>query len=199
VALIARGYRQRLFHCASGSFSARIDSEAFLISRSGLDRGQPHVDDLVPVVNGCCPAGTCPSTFARLHQAIYRRHPEVGAIINAAPIHATAFSAAATTLDTRTLPESYLLLRQPEKISFDLPLLSPAAAAEQVSLADAPRPAVLVRNAGVLVVGKNPLDAFDRLEVLEATAEAILGGRVLGESFSIPDQGIEELIRAFGG
>ena len=50
----------------------------------------------------------------------------------------------------------------------------------------------------MLVAGTSILDAFDRLEVLESTAEAVINARALGEVASMSDQVIEELRAEFG-
>jgi L-fuculose-phosphate aldolase len=47
------------------------------------------------------------------------------------------------------------------------------------------------------VLGRTILDAFDRLEVLESTAEAVILSRSLGEVRPMGDEVIEELIQAF--
>jgi len=57
----------------------------------------------------------------------------------------------------------------------------------------------LLENNGVLVAGRTVLDAFDRLEVLDATAAAILRGRALGPLAPMGEQVIEELVAAFPG
>jgi L-fuculose-phosphate aldolase len=59
-------------------------------------------------------------------------------------------------------------------------------------------PVVLIENEGAVVVGKDVLDAFDRLEVLEATAEAMLLSRPLGPLVPMPKAALDELKRAFG-
>jgi L-fuculose-phosphate aldolase len=47
------------------------------------------------------------------------------------------------------------------------------------------------------VVGGDVLETFDRLEVLETTAEAILQASALGPIQPMPDEAIEELRQAF--
>jgi L-fuculose-phosphate aldolase len=59
------------------------------------------------------------------------------------------------------------------------------------------RPVALLENDGVMVVGTSPLDAFDRLEVLEATAEAVINSRAIGEVRRMGDEAVAELVRAF--
>jgi hypothetical protein len=49
-----------------------------------------------------------------------------------------------------------------------------------------------------LVVGQSVLDVFDRLEVLEATAKALLSASVLGPGQPMPAAAIDELCETFG-
>jgi len=58
-------------------------------------------------------------------------------------------------------------------------------------------PVALIENDGVLVCGTSVLDAFDRLEVLETTAEAIVNSRPLGKVIPMSDEVIAELTAAF--
>lgn len=59
-------------------------------------------------------------------------------------------------------------------------------------------PVALLEHEGALVAGKTVLDAFGRLEVLEATAEAIIQSMPLGSITPMPDAVIDELVKAFG-
>ncbi len=60
-----------------------------------------------------------------------------------------------------------------------------------------PAPILLLENDGVQVCGTSILDAFDRLEVLESTAEAMINSRPLGEMVPMSDETIRELDEAF--
>ncbi len=59
-------------------------------------------------------------------------------------------------------------------------------------------PAAILENDGVLVLGTSVLDAFDRLEVLESTAEAVINASSLGPIAAMPESVIEDLRREFG-
>ena len=59
------------------------------------------------------------------------------------------------------------------------------------------QPIALLDNDGVMVCGTSVLDAFDRLEVLESTAETLINGRLLGSPKSMPDSVIADLANAF--
>src|SRR5205807_1111031 len=79
---VRRAYRQRLFISTQGSYSARVDAHGFVITPYQADRGIVDAPDLVLVQDGRPEAGKAPSRAAVIHDAIYRMHPEIGAIIN---------------------------------------------------------------------------------------------------------------------
>jgi L-fuculose-phosphate aldolase len=120
----------------------------------------------------------------------------VGAIINAQPAHASAFCVAHTALSTYTIPESYVVLNEVPKLPFMRIAEDAALIAEEIARSN--RPVVLIENEGAVVVGKTVLEAFDRLEVLEATAEALLLARPLGSVVHMPESAIDELRAVFG-
>jgi len=191
---IRRGYQQRLLTSVAGSFSARVDQNSFLISSELVDRATITPGQLVLVRDGRREAGTRPSRACRLHRAIYARHPGIHAIVNATPVNATAFSVSDTKLDTRTIPESYVFLRDVAVLPFSWVYDAPERIAETLT----PKfPIALVGNDCALVMGKSILDAFDRLEVLESTAEAVILSRSIGEVQPMGDAVIKELDEAF--
>jgi len=191
---VRRAYRQRLFTSTQGSFSVRLDGSSFLITPFQVDRGRLEARDVVLVANGQAEAGKLPSQATGNHEAIYRQHPGVHAIINAYPVNATAFSVTGVPLDTRTIPESYIVVRQVRQVTYGLQFQDNEALARQVS----PRqPAALLENDGVLVIGSDILEAYDRLEVLEATAEALINCRAIGVLAPMSEDVIRQLEKAF--
>ena len=193
---VHRAYEQRLLISTAGSFSARLDHEQFLITPRRRDRLELEPSGVVRATAAACAPGQHPSRTARLHAAIYQRHPEVGAVVNAQPVHASAFCMTAAVLSTHTIPESYVVLNEVPKLPHACVVAEAEGIAAQVSLGR--HPAVLIENEGALVVGRDVLAAFDRLEVLEATAEALVLSRPLGPLVPMPDAAIDELRRVFG-
>jgi L-fuculose-phosphate aldolase len=187
---VQRGYRQRLLTSTAGSFSARVSETAFVVTPAGADRAVLTPEDLVLVQDGCREAGKTPSRAWNLHAAIYAKHPSIHAIVNATPVNATAFAVSSSNLDSRTIPESYVFLRDVSKIS-------PESIYRATAEFDPIRPVALVENDGVVVLGRTILDAFDRLEVLEATAEAIVNSLPLAPLRPMPQDVITELEAAF--
>jgi L-fuculose-phosphate aldolase len=193
-AFLRRGYRNRLIISTEGSFSARVGECAFLMTPHDLDRHSVELDDLILVRDGAVEPGKFPSRATRLHQAIYARHPGIHAIINAYTVNATAFSVTGMPFDARTIPESFLLLRDVQRIAYGPQFQDGQEIARQLSLQ---QPIALLDNDGVMVCGTGVLDAFDRLEVLESTAETLINGRLLGSPKSMPDSVIADLTNAF--
>ena len=191
---VRRGYQQRLLISTEGSFSARLDDEAFLITPYQVDRNTVTPEDIVLVCRGAGEQGKTPSRASRNHQAIYDRHPQIGAIVNAYTVNATAFSVTGAALDPRTIPESYIFLREVNRLSYGVQFRDSRELARQISPR---RPIAILENDGVLVAGTSVLDAFDRLEVLESTAEALINSRPLGDVEPMPDAVVAELEREF--
>ncbi len=191
---LRRGCRQRLLISTEGSFSARVDTQSFLITPTQRDRERIRAEDFVLVSGPRREAGKRASRAAAAHQAIYDKHPGVMSIVLAHPVNATAFSVTDTPLDVRTIPESYVFLRDVHRVPYGVQYRDDGKIADHVSESS---PAALLENDGVLVTGRSVLDAFDRLEVLESTAEAVINARAVGEVTPMPDRVIDELRRTF--
>ena len=137
--------------------------------------------------------GQTPSSSARGHQAIYERHPTIQAIVNAYPVNATAFSVTAAARHPDHPRELHLPPRR-EPRSLGVRYRDRRELAALTSPRD---PILILDNDGVQVCGTSILDAFDRLEVLESTAEAMINSRPIGTMVPMSDQAINELIAAF--
>ena len=192
---VQRAYQQRLLISTAGACSARLDHNEFLITPRRRDRLEVTPSRIVRARRGACERGKRPSRAALLHALIYERHPEVGAIINAQPAHASAFCMTSEPLSTRTIPESYVVLNEAPKLPFLRIVEDADRIASEVSLGK--RPVILIENEGAIVLGRDVLDAFDRLEVLEATTEALLLAKPLGPVVPMPDEAIAELRKVF--
>jgi len=191
---VRRGYKQRLLISSQGTFSARVDGDVFLMTPAGADRANLDPEDLVLAGPDGVEQEKNPSRALPVHAAIYRRHPSIQAVAMATPVNATAFAVSDEVLDTRTIPESYIFLRDVAVIPFETVYGDPEAFAAGCR---PDYPVSLLENDGVLVLGKSLLDAFDRLEVLESTAEAVINSRPLGAVRPMDDDVIAELVRAF--
>jgi len=190
---VRRGCRQRLLISTEGSFSARVDANSFLITPTQHDRELLDVEDLVLVNGFRREAGKLASRAAKAHQAIYEKHSGVQAIVFAHPVNATAFSVTDSVFDVRTIPESYVFLQDVKRVPYGTQYRDGQIA----SFVSESSPAAVLENDGVIVTGRSVLDAFDRLEVLESTAEAVINARAIGDISAMSDAVIDELRAAF--
>ena len=195
VDITARAYDRHLMISTEGVVSARLDETSFLITPTGHDRRTLAIEDVVLVRNGVCEAGKLPSRSVRLHEAIYTQHPNINCVMTAQCPNATAYAITAAHFDSRTIPESFILLRDIPLIPFKTLYTQAETIAETVSLST---PVLLVQNDCVLTVGTDILNAFDRLEVAEYSARSLIDTAVLGPLIPIGDAEIHDLEKAYG-
>lgn len=194
VEITARASDRHLMISTEGVVSARLDDDSFLITPTGHDRRTMEVEDIVLVRHGLREAGKLPSRSVRLHEAIYARHPDVHCVMTAQSPNATAYAITPGKFDSRTIPESFILLRDIPLIPFRMLYTQAETVAEIVSLN---APVALVENDCVLAVGTDVLNAFDRLEVAEYSARSLIDTAVLGQLIPIGNEQIHDLEIAF--
>ncbi|MAT41841.1 MAG: aldolase [Anaerolineaceae bacterium] len=190
IEIIHRANKHHLLFSISGSASARIKNLDFLITPHGIDRVLLEPDDLVYVSNKQQEQGKTTSRMLALHSEIYKQHPDVQAIITAQAPYLTAFAITNTLLDTRYIPESYMLLRKVEQLSLTDTIRSPEKVAQKITKES---PAVMIGNLGIVVTGENILKAYDRLEVSELTARSYIEAQILGGLKPINTKEIQRL------
>ncbi|MBO4898361.1 MAG: class II aldolase/adducin family protein [Clostridia bacterium] len=192
--LIHRAYDQQLFTATQGTFSERIDGNNFIITPYGVDRKYIEPKDLVRIEDGKKEAGTNPSRSVLLHKHIYETHPEINAIIVAHPPNIMAFAVTDEEFDSKIIPESYIVLRDVKKLPFGSNFMQPKLTAAELT---AKTPVVLIENDCIIALGDSLINAFDKLEVLEYSAKAIIETKDLGDIVMINDKEIKELHEAF--
>jgi L-fuculose-phosphate aldolase len=205
VRLIRRAYEQGLVHSQAGALSARLSDTAFLMTPRGCDRSCIQPEDIVRISFDSrtdAQAGhnatilttidaALPSRAWSIHNAIYQAFPTTYAIVHAHPFHISAFCMTSATFATRVLPESYIVLRNVGAISFRDSLHKKRVVA--AFAANEPCTTLLLHNDGALVQGESLEQVFDRLEVLEATANVILEAKSLGGIQLMSSKQIQEI------
>ncbi len=185
----ARAYRQSLITCMQGSFSQRIAQGKFVITPWRQDRFYLKPADLLLIEKG-----KEMDWMAAVHQAIYQAHPNINSILYCQPPYTMAFAVTKEVLDSRIIPESYVMMREILRFEGAAKLADPRKLAE---LFGENTPIVLIENDGILVTGQSMLQAFDRLEVTENSAMAMVMARSLGEMIPIDEKGLEEIQAGF--
>jgi L-fuculose-phosphate aldolase len=105
-----------------------------------------------------------------------------------------AFGVTKTQIDSRTIPESYIAMRDIGRVPFGTSILEPQKVSDMISEHS---PVVLVENDSVISTGNTLINAFDRLEVAEFTANTIIHAKQIGEIVMISDKEVEDINKAF--
>ncbi|MEM9161290.1 MAG: class II aldolase/adducin family protein [Verrucomicrobiota bacterium] len=192
--IMKRAYDHELVSSLEGVASVRLGDDRFLITPTGKDRGMLDVEDIVLIEGGNREAGKLPSRSVKMHEKVYRDHPWIGAILTAQPICSTAFCLTDTPFASRTIPESYILLRDAPKLPFGAQYSEESKVSQLVGK---DHPVILIENEAIMVVGAHLLEAYDRLEVAEFTASSLIDAESLGGLVEMGDDVIEELAEAF--
>lgn len=150
--------------------------------------------DMVRIRQGKRESGKIPGTGASYCREFYRNCDWANAIIMTRPPHAMAFTVTATPIDSRTIPESYIQLRDMPMLSSKEYFATPQNALKYLSPA---HPVLLVENTGVITFGKTLIEAFDRLEVAEFTAKCLLLASRIGSFKPIGEDQVKEIVTAF--
>ncbi len=194
VRIVQRAYQQKLIISTFGTFSARLGDDAFIITPTDFDRYYMRREDLVLIRDGKKENGKWPSKATEVHRQIYLDHPDIHCIIFAQSPYATAYAVARKQVDTRTIPESYILLRELPLIPYGSQYHDGKTLSAAIS---STTPILLIENDSVLVTGNSILSTFDRLEVAEFSARSLTLARQMGKLQPIDDQRILELKERF--
>jgi len=192
--LVHRSYEQQLFTSTQGTFSQRLSDGSIITTPFNMDRKYLEPADLVRIKDGKREAGKKPSRSIKLQQAIYDAQPHVKSIILAHPPNIMAFAITDVVFDSRMIPESYILLRDIPKVPHD-DLYTREQ--ETAKLFTSQTPIVIGQNCCAVVTGSSLLSAFDRLEVAEYSAMAVIAAKALGTIINMEPARIDEIDVAF--
>lgn len=116
------------------------------------------------------------------------------AVIIAHPPNIMAFGISGTEFNTRTIPESYVVLRDIKVFPYGTQFLN----IDKVSAVLGPKnPVIIFENDCVITCGRDLLQAYDRLEVAEFSAKSLIASKSISDLSSITENQIQEINKAF--
>jgi len=192
--IVHRAYDRQLMTSTQGAVSARLEKQNLLITPANADRHLLDVEDIVLIKKGQREAGKHLNHSALLHEEIYKQHPDVNFIMTAQPPNIMAYAVTSTPFNTKTMFESYYLLRDILVLPYDVQYQNPSHVAGVVS---ANAPVVLIQNGCLVTTGQTILQAFDRLEVAESSAKVLIDTDAIGAFVPLTDEQIQEVDVAF--
>ena len=188
--LAAHGYEDLTL----GHVSAR-DSEpdVMWIKRKGVSLGEVTPGDVLRTsINGDFQNASDMHLEAVLHTEVYRARPDVRCVVHGHPLHATAFGAAHA--DLAFISHDAVLFKEGIAALDEVPeLIVGKSQGEVVARALGERSALLMRNHGVVVVGKDVPWAVLTALTLERAVQLQATAASLGELRPVPDEAVEPL------
>jgi L-fuculose-phosphate aldolase len=192
--LSARGF----VTATDGNVSARLGNGNFLTTRTAVGKGMVTPADILEVDAQGKPLseGARPSTELGMHLFIYSRRPDINAVVHAHPTYATGFAVAREPLSTCVFPEVILGLGSVPLADYATPSTGEVAKSLEPYIEGAN--AILLANHGVVAYGKDPLDAYFKMEKVEHAAHITFVARLLGGEKILSAEDVEKL-RAISG
>lgn len=181
---------------APGNLSARLpDSKRVIISPSGFDKGSLKPQDLVVVdLSGKRIMGSHrPSVETPMHCAIYRRRPEVNAVVHAHSPGCLAFAVAHQEIPATTIELAAVSGRRVPLAKYATPGTEALGEITAVGLGDSD--AVVMANHGLAAVGRTLDEAFHNAVSVETTALINVQARMLGSIVELPREEVSSIRR----
>lgn len=177
-----------------GNLSMKTAPDRLLVTPSGVSKGRLTPDMLLvtDLEGNVLEGNRHPSSETKMHLAVYRGRPDVGAVVHAHPPVSTAFAVCRRGMETPHLSELVTGLGAvPCTPSFAMLSTDQVPRSVEPYLAD--HCAVLLANHGALTWGEDLWEAFDRMETVEHTAKILLNARLLGDPVALTQEETAEL------
>ena len=168
-----RLYEKGLVTATDGNLSCRLDDGTIVVTASGTALGRLDTNDFVVLSpDGDIVSGTRkPSSEYLMHLAVYRHRPDINAVCHAHPPYATASAVTGNGLPSGILPEIVLFVGDIPLTAYAPPGTDAVPKALLPFLAD--HQAFLLRNHGVLTIGADIEQAYNRMEAVEHYARIV--------------------------
>jgi L-fuculose-phosphate aldolase len=184
-----------------GNVSVRLSKNRILSTPSGFSKGFLAPEQLVVtdlegkkiLTHEPASRSLEPTSELLMHLEAYRQRPDIGAVIHAHPPICVALSIAGISLAKCLLPEVVVTLGLIPTAEYATPssIEGPQAIRNLIANHDA----LIIQRHGTLTVGKDPLDAYLKLEKVEHLAHVTLILRQLGRETPLPPAEVAKLLQ----
>jgi L-fuculose-phosphate aldolase len=193
-------YERGLIVAGDGNISARLGQERVLCTPSGLCKGMMSPDQLIVVdmeANKLGPGTEAnrdlrPTSEVLMHLEVYRQRPDVGGVVHAHPPVTVALSIAGVSLADCMLPEVIVTLGLVPTTKYATPASEENVRAIRNLIAN--HDGMILQRHGALTAGRDPWEAFMRLESIEQLAKITLVLQQLGQGSPLPPDQVEKLL-----
>jgi L-fuculose-phosphate aldolase len=190
-------YQSGLMISNDGNISARLPDGNVLITPSGVCKGRIEPQDLLVIdLNGnvikpAADRALKPTSEQPMHLEVYRRRPDVRAVIHTHLIFANALVISRGSIRMDVMPEAAAAFGSVPVTDYSMP--SSIQNAEAIRELIAAHNVILIRNHGSLTVGRDLDEALIHLERLEHIAKTITFAELLGGVHPLPKEMLEAI------
>ena len=190
---IRRLYDRRLTTVSGGNVSLRSADGYVFITASQSDKScidmrkiiilSPQGENLTPNLK--------PSMETQMHLNIYKCRPDVFAIVHSHPVCASTYAVAGVPVDSAITGESRYVLGNVGLVEYYL--MGSADLADACAKVMSVSNVAIMAKHGAITVGKTLFEAFDRMEVLENTAQINYNLQTMNCNSRLSDEEISEI------
>ena len=184
-----------------GNVSVRLDEERVLCTPTLISKGRMRPEDLavVRLSDGSvldAGAGPGPSSELPLHLGAYRARAELGAVVHAHPLYATAFAIRGEALTARLMPETVVALPRVPLAAYAVPSTD-AVPASILPFVHTDK-ACLLEQHGAIAWDVDLESAYLTMERIEYTAQILAILRGLGPVRELSAEQVDAIHARFG-
>ncbi len=183
-------------HGRAGNLSARISPGEILTTPAGVEKSSLRAEQLIVVDAKGVPlraqGDLQPTSELPMHLEVYRQRPDVGAVLHAHPAYCIALSLVGISMEEPFIPEALVLLGPVPTA----PYATPSSTENRDAIASliASHDAIILSHHGTLTVGADLDQAFERLDILEHTAQILVMANQIGQPRPIPEDALGRLM-----
>ena len=181
-----------------GNHSVRIGEDRVLCTPTGVSKGFLAPEDMC-VVNlegeqvEANPKGMRRTSEVLVHLEVYKKRPDVGAVIHSHPPHAVAFCIAGMPLPEGIHPEAEVFLGKVPIAEYATPG-TPDLPASIRPLIGPETNTVLMGNHGSVSFSSTLVDAYYKLEILDGYCRQLLLAKQLGRVNTLSNENMSSLL-----
>lgn len=184
-----------------GNVSVRLDEERVLCTPTLISKGRMRPEDLavVRLSDGSvldAGEGPGPSSELPLHLGAYRARAELGAVVHAHPLYATAFAIRGEALTARLMPETVVALPRVPLAAYAVPSTD-AVPASILPFVHTDK-ACLLEQHGAIAWDVDLESAYLTMERIEYTAQILAILRGLGPVRELSAEQVDAIHARFG-
>lgn len=186
-------YDRGMLAGTDGNISVRLDDERIMITPSGVAKGRMEPDQtiIVDLYGKQLQGNLKPSSELPMHLFVYRSRPDIKAVVHSHAPYATSFAAAGIELADDILPEIVVFIGGIPLTDYAPPGTDAVPKSLEPHIEE--NNAFLLRNHGLLTIGSDLDQAYNRHETVEHYARIVHLARQLGNINAIPSDDFKRL------